>query len=148
MSEKHWFSRVSSRVFTTHCGWLKTRQTVRCPSAFIQPILSDDVFAALVDVTLGAPVNGIIDLAGPERFRFDEIIRRFLSATRDTRQVLTNMHAHYFGAKLDEQSLMPRGPSQIGATRFEDWLSHSPTSPAEFLVIDFGNRRAPPVENP
>jgi uncharacterized protein YbjT (DUF2867 family) len=57
-------------------------QTVRVPSAFIQPILSDDVVAALVDVTLGAPVNGIIDLAGPERFRFDEIIRQFLSATR------------------------------------------------------------------
>ena len=100
-------------------------QTVRCPSAFIQPILSDDVVAALVDVTVGATVNGIIDLAGPERFRFDEIIRRFLSATQDTRQVVTDMRARYFGAKLDEQSLIPSGNSQIGATRFEDWLSHS-----------------------
>jgi len=68
-------------------------QTVRVPSVFFQPILSDDVVAALVDVTLGAPVNGIIDLAGPERFRFDEIIRQFLSATQDTRQVVTDMHA-------------------------------------------------------
>jgi uncharacterized protein YbjT (DUF2867 family) len=98
-------------------------QTVRSPSAFIQPILSDDVVAALVDVTLGAPVNGIIDLAGPERFRFDEIIRQFLSATQDTRQVVTDMHARYFGAKLAEQSLVPRGNSRIGATHFEDWLS-------------------------
>src|SRR5262249_52516947 len=100
-------------------------QTVRVPPAFIQPILSDDVVAALVDVTLGAPVNSIIDLAGPERFRFDEIIREFLSATQDTRQVVIDMHARYFGAKLDEQSLIPIGNSHIGATRFKGWLSHS-----------------------
>ena len=68
------------------------------PSVFFQPILSDDAVAALVDVTLRAPVNGIIDLAGPERFRFDEIIRQFLSATQDTRQVVTDTHARYFGA--------------------------------------------------
>jgi uncharacterized protein YbjT (DUF2867 family) len=100
-------------------------QTVRVPAAFIQPILSDDVVAALVDVTLGAPVNGIIELAGPERFRFDEIIRQFLGATQDTRQVVIDPHARYFGATLDEQSLIPRGSSHIGATRFKDWLSHS-----------------------
>jgi uncharacterized protein YbjT (DUF2867 family) len=100
-------------------------QTVRVPSAFFQPILSDDVVAVLVDVTLGAPVNGIIELAGPDRFRFDEIIRQFLSATQDTRQVVRDTHARYFGAKLDEESLVPRGNSRIGATRFKDWLSHS-----------------------
>jgi uncharacterized protein YbjT (DUF2867 family) len=92
------------------------------PSAFIQPILADDVAAALADVTLGAPVNGIIDLAGPERFRFDEIIPQFMSATQDTRQVVRDMKARYFGAKLDEQAIVPRGASRIGATRFEDWL--------------------------
>jgi len=100
-------------------------QTVRVPAAFFQPILSDDVVAALVDVTLGAPVNGIIDVAGPERFRFDDIIRQFLSATQDTRQVVTDMDARYFGAKLDEQSLVPRGDAHSGATRFEGWLSHA-----------------------
>jgi uncharacterized protein YbjT (DUF2867 family) len=100
-------------------------QTVRVPSAFFQPILSDDVVAALADVTLGAPLNGIVDLAGPERFRFGEIVRHFLSATRDTRQVVADVHARYFEARLDEQSLLPRGNSQIGATRFEEWLSHS-----------------------
>jgi uncharacterized protein YbjT (DUF2867 family) len=99
--------------------------TVCVPAAFIQPILSDDVVAALVDVTLGAPVNGIIDVAGPERFRFDDIIRQFLSATQDTRQVVIDTPARYFGAKLDEQSLVPIGNSRIGATRFKDWLSHS-----------------------
>src|SRR5262245_19053251 len=100
-------------------------QTIRVPAAFIQPILSDDVVAALVDVTLGAPVNGIIDVAGPERFRFDDIIRQFLSATQDTRQVVIDTHARYCGAKLDEQSLIPRGNAHSGATRFEDWLSHA-----------------------
>jgi uncharacterized protein YbjT (DUF2867 family) len=95
---------------------------VLLPSAFIQPILADDVAAALVDVTLGAPVNA--DLAGPERFRFDKIIPQFLSATQDTRQVITDMHARYFGAKLDDQSLIPKGASHIGATRFEDWPSY------------------------
>ncbi|HKA22786.1 MAG TPA: SDR family oxidoreductase [Blastocatellia bacterium] len=100
-------------------------QKVRCPSGFFQPILSDDVVAALVDVTLGEPVNGIIDLAGPERFRFDEFIRQFLSATQDTRQVVTDMNARYFGAKLDEQSLVPIGNSHFGVTRFEDWLRYS-----------------------
>lgn len=98
-------------------------QTVRVPSAFFQPILSDDVVAVLVDVTLGAPVNGIIDLAGPERFRFDEIIQQFFSATQDTRQVVIDTHARYFGAKLDEQSLVPRGNSHFGTTRFKGWLS-------------------------
>jgi uncharacterized protein YbjT (DUF2867 family) len=100
-------------------------QTVRVPAACIQPILADDVAAVLVDITLGAPVNGIIDVAGPERFRFEEITRRFLSATQDTRQVVTDINARYFGAKLDEQSLVPSGNSHLGATRFEDWLSYS-----------------------
>jgi uncharacterized protein YbjT (DUF2867 family) len=100
-------------------------QTVRVPAACIQPILADDVAAVLVDITLRAPVNGIIDVAGPERFRFEEITRRFLSATQDTRQVVTDINARYFGAKLDEQSLVPSGNSHLGATRFEDWLSYS-----------------------
>lgn len=100
-------------------------QTVHLPPAFIQPILSDDVADALVDITLGAPVNGIIDLAGPDRFRFDEIIRQFLSATQDTRQVVVDNHARYFGAALNDRSLVPEGNSRIGSTRFEDWLNRS-----------------------
>lgn len=100
-------------------------QTVHAPSALIQPILSDDVVSALADVTLGTPVNGMIDVAGPEPFRFDEISRQFLSATQDTRQVVTDHHAHYFGARLEEQSLVPKGNSRLGTTRFEDWLSRS-----------------------
>ena len=99
-------------------------QTVHLPPAFIQPILSEDVADALVDITLGAPVNGIIDLAGPERFRFEEIVRQFLSATQDTRQVVVDSNAHYFGAALNDQ-LVPQGNSLIGSTRFSDWLNRS-----------------------
>jgi uncharacterized protein YbjT (DUF2867 family) len=97
-------------------------QTVRVPSAFFQPILSDDVVAALVKVTVGTPINGIIDLAGPDRFRFDDLVRDFLSAIRDQRQVVTDRDARYFGAELNEQSLVPIGDAQMGATRFKDWL--------------------------
>lgn len=99
-------------------------QTVHLPSAFIQPIGSDDVVAALVDITLAAPVNSIIDLAGPDRFRFEEIIRQFLSATHDSRQVVVDSHARYFGAALNDQ-LVPQGNSRIGSTHFEDWLNRS-----------------------
>jgi uncharacterized protein YbjT (DUF2867 family) len=101
-------------------------QTIRLPAAFIQPVLSDDVVAALVNITLGEPANGTVDLAGPDRFRFDELMRQFLSANQDTREIVTDSQARYFGAKLDDQSLVPLGNSHLGSTRFEDWLSHSP----------------------
>jgi uncharacterized protein YbjT (DUF2867 family) len=99
-------------------------QTVHLPPAFIQPIWSDDVVDALVDITLRSPVNGIIDLAGPDRFRFEEIIHQFLNATHDTRQVVVDSHARYFGAALNDQ-LVPQGNSLIGSTHFEDWLNRS-----------------------
>ena len=100
-------------------------QTVRVPPALIQPLLSDDVVAALTDVAVAAPTNGIVDVAGPEPFRFEEIVRENLIATQDTRQVVTDSEARYFGAKLAEQALVPQGSSRLGATRFEDWLSHA-----------------------
>ncbi|MEH2235239.1 SDR family oxidoreductase [Nostoc sp.] len=100
-------------------------QTVRLPSAFIQPVMSDDVAAALVDITLGEPVNGMVELAGPDRFHFDELIRRFLSANHDPRQVVTDAHARYYGTELDDRTLIPGDNSLIGSTRFEDWLSRS-----------------------
>ncbi|MEH2459381.1 SDR family oxidoreductase [Nostoc sp.] len=100
-------------------------QTVRLPSAFIQPVISDDVAAALVDITLGEPVNGMVELAGPNRFHFDELIRRFLSANHDPRQVVTDAHARYYGTELDDRTLIPGDNSLIGSTRFEDWLNRS-----------------------
>ena len=98
-------------------------QTVLLPPARVQPVASDDVAAALADITLGAPVNGTIELAGPEQFHFDELIQRYLRAKQDVRQVITDVHAHYFGTELDDQSLTPGDNPRIGAIRFEDWLN-------------------------
>ena len=100
-------------------------QTVHLSPALVQPIASDDVAAALADVTVGAPVNGTVEIAGPERVRLDELVGRFLSATQDPRQVVTDVHARYFDAELNDQSLTPGDNPRIGSTRFEDWLSRS-----------------------
>lgn len=97
-------------------------QTVRAPTASFQPVLSDEVVAALVDVTLAAPASGVVELAGPERFRFDEIVQQYLTGTQDPRQVLPDAQARYFGARLSDQSLVPLGSSRLGAMRLEDWL--------------------------
>ena len=91
----------------------------------MQPIVSDDVAAALADVAIKAPVNGMVELAGPELIRQDELVRRFLSAKQDARQVVTDVHARYYGIELNDQSLTPGDNPRIGPTRFEDWLSHS-----------------------
>jgi uncharacterized protein YbjT (DUF2867 family) len=100
-----------------------TGQTVRLPPALVQPIASDDVAAALADVAVGTPVNGTIELAGPERLGLDEFVRRLLSATKDARQVVTDVHARYYGAELNDQSLTPGDRPRVGGTRFADWLS-------------------------
>jgi len=100
-------------------------KTVRLPPALMQPIAADDVGGALADVSVGRPLNGTIELAGPEAIRMDELARRFLSAKRDPRQVSTDVHARYFGTEVDDRSLTPGKDTRIAPTRFEDWLSHS-----------------------
>jgi uncharacterized protein YbjT (DUF2867 family) len=93
--------------------------------ALIQPIASDDVAAALTEVVLAAPVNGTVEVAGPEAMPLDELARRFLRATGDTREVVPDVHARYFGALLDDQSLTPGQHPRLGAIRFEDWIARS-----------------------
>lgn len=100
-------------------------QTLRLSSAFLQPISSDDVAAALADVTLGDPVNGTVEVAGPEKIRLDELVRRFLRAHKDTRQVITDVHARFYGSELDDYSLIPGHKARIAPTRFDDWLNRS-----------------------
>jgi uncharacterized protein YbjT (DUF2867 family) len=100
-------------------------QTVHLSPALVQPIASDDVAAALADVTVGAPVNGTVEVAGPERVRLDELVGRFLRATHDPRTVVADAHARYFGIEVNDQSLVPGDNPRVGATRFEDWLSRS-----------------------
>src|SRR5215813_4498989 len=105
--------------------------TVRLPPIFFQPEAADDVAATLADIAEGAPVNGTVELAGPERFRLDELVRRFLSATNDPRHVVTDVHAPYYGLEVtDERALIPADNSRLGTTRFADWLSHSAHSMA------------------
>lgn len=100
-------------------------EAIHLAPAFIQPESADDVAAALADVAVSEPVNGIVELGGPERFRLDEIARRVLCAHKDERLVMTDVHARYFGAELDDHSLIPASNARITPTRFEDWLSRS-----------------------
>ena len=95
-------------------------ETVRVPPVLVQPEAADDVAASLAVAAVGAPVNGTVELAGPERFRLDELTRRVLSANGDTRRVTADGRARYFGAELDDGSLIPGDDAHIAPTRFED----------------------------
>jgi uncharacterized protein YbjT (DUF2867 family) len=99
--------------------------TVRLAPVFVQPESADDVAAALAEVAVSEPVNGIVELAGPEQFRLDELARRVLRANNDPRPVTADVHARYFGAELADHSLTPGSNARIVPTRFEDWLSQS-----------------------
>ena len=100
-------------------------QTVRLPAAMMQPIASDDVAAGVVDVALAEPLNSTIELAGPEPIRQDELVRQFLSATGDSRTVITDPKALYSGAAINDQSLTPGENPRLGPTRFSEWLARS-----------------------
>ncbi|OYD80439.1 SDR family oxidoreductase [Azospirillum brasilense] len=95
---------------------------IRLSPALIQPIASDDVVAALAEVALASPVNGTLEVAGPEAIPLDELVRRLLQATKDTRKIVPDIHARYFGDVLNDQSLTPGRNPRLGTTRFEDWL--------------------------
>ncbi|GEL97493.1 SDR family oxidoreductase [Cellulomonas terrae] len=95
--------------------------TVRLAHVLIQPMAADDVAAALRDVAVGASTTARVDIAGPERFRLDDLARRFLAARDDARQVVTDPAATYFGALLEEDTLVPLGEATLGTTTFEGW---------------------------
>jgi len=97
--------------------------TVRLAPVLIQPIAADDVAAELAKVAVGAPLNGIVEVAGPEEFRLDELVRRYLTLIGDRRSVIADPNARYFGGKLEERTLVPDKNATIAETRFEDWLS-------------------------
>lgn len=100
-------------------------QTVRLSPAFVQPIASEDIAEAMADYTLGAPVNGTVEVAGPERIRLAELVQRYLTAMQDPRKVVADVHARYFGAELKDDTLVPGGNPRLGKTRFEDWFAQS-----------------------
>jgi uncharacterized protein YbjT (DUF2867 family) len=99
--------------------------TVRLPSALIQPMAADDVAGAVGRIAVSAPAGGIVEVGGPERLRFDELIRDGLKARDDPRRVIADPDAQYFGTKLAETSLVPGDDAQLSSTRFEDWLGQS-----------------------
>jgi uncharacterized protein YbjT (DUF2867 family) len=96
---------------------------VRLPPVLIQPIAAAEVSAAVADVAVGAPLNTIIEVAGPEQLRFDVLIQRDLGARKDPRKVVLDPHARYFGTELKERSLVAGSGALLGKIHFEDWLS-------------------------
>ena len=99
--------------------------TVLLSPALVQPEAADDVASTLADVAVGAPLNGMVELGGPEAFPLDELARRVLSAKGDARRVVADPHVLYYGAELDDKSLVPGENARIAPTRFEDWLAQS-----------------------
>jgi uncharacterized protein YbjT (DUF2867 family) len=96
---------------------------VRLPSALIQPMAAADVASAVSQIAMGPPVNGTVEVGGPEQFRLDELVRQGLAAWKDPREVVADPDARYYGIKLSEKTLVPGDGARLGQTRFETWLS-------------------------
>src|SRR5438445_6049202 len=98
---------------------------VRLPPVLFRPMAADDVASAVGRIAVGPPVNGIVEIGGPEQFRIDELVRRRLASLKDSREVIADPKALYAGAKLSERTLLPDKNARLGETRFETWLTHS-----------------------
>src|SRR6516225_2941038 len=96
--------------------------TVRLPPVLFQPIAADDVAAIVAEVALAAPRGGIVEIAGPERAPFNEIVARYLKAVGDTREVVADPEARYFGGRVEERSFVPLGEARLGRITFDEWL--------------------------
>lgn len=97
---------------------------VRLPPVLFQPMAADDVASALGGIAMNSPVNGAVEIGGPEQFRLDEFVRRYLAAHKDPREVISDPQAHYYGIQVSERTLVPGAGARLGETRFEDWLIH------------------------
>jgi uncharacterized protein YbjT (DUF2867 family) len=98
---------------------------LRMPTASFQPIAAEDVATAVADAAVGSPVNGTIEIAGPERLPMSELVARYLESTNDPREVVGDPQALYFGARIDDRSLVPGENPQLGKIRLRDWLEQS-----------------------
>ena len=100
-------------------------KTVRLSPSLFQPIAADDVAAVVAEVALAAPRNGIVEIAGPERAPFNEIVARYLKAVGDQRQVVRDPEARYFGGRVEEHSLVPLGEARLGRIGLDEWFRRS-----------------------
>jgi len=120
------FTIVHSTQFFEFLGGIAQFATngekVRLSPAFVQPISSDDVAAALAEVAIGTPVNGTLEIAGPEQFRLSELVQQYLSLKKDPRKVVADVNARYFGAVLNEETLLPSERAHFYPTTFDAWL--------------------------
>ena len=98
---------------------------VRLPPLLFQPMAADDVASAIARIAMSSPVNGTLEIGGPEQFRLDELARRDLAARNDPREVISDPHARYYGIEVSERTLVPNNDARLGETRFEDWLNQS-----------------------
>jgi uncharacterized protein YbjT (DUF2867 family) len=98
---------------------------VHLPSALIQPMAADDVASEVGRIATGSPVNGTVEIGGPEQFRLDELIRRGLTALKDPRKVVADPQATYYGIKVTERALVPEKNARLGKTRFDEWLAQA-----------------------
>ena len=98
---------------------------IRLSPALVQPIAADDVVAALADLAVAAPINGTIEVAGPDQFPLDGLARTVLAAKNDKRQVVADVHARYYGAELSDLTLTPSDHPRFAPTRFQDWFTQS-----------------------
>ncbi len=97
--------------------------TVLLPHVLIQPMAADDVASGVGMVAIGAPVNGTVEIGGPEKFHLDELVRRGLATLKDPRKVVADPHARYYGIEVQERTLVPEADAKLGKIRFDDWLA-------------------------
>jgi uncharacterized protein YbjT (DUF2867 family) len=123
------YTIIRSTQFLEFLGTIADANTdggvVRLPPGLLQPIAADDVAAVVAEAAIADPRNGIVEIAGPERAEFNEIVARYLKAVGDPRQVVKAPEARYFGGRLNEMSLVPSGEARIGRLNLEEWLHRS-----------------------
>jgi uncharacterized protein YbjT (DUF2867 family) len=116
---------------------------VHLPPVQFQPMAADDVASGVSRVAVGPPVNGIVEIAGPDQFRVDELVRRRLATLKDPREVIADPNALYSGAKLSERTLVPGNNARLGETRFEDWLKSPASQPPKAKLSSAAAATAP-----